>query len=219
MKLWKAHGLGNDYLVWEGDANTLDAAKVQVICHRHTGIGGDGILEPTYTKDGLFGVRIWNPDGSIAEKSGNGLRIFAHWLHYTQNAPKIFFVDTGYCRVQAHILDDKISMEMGKPTFYKEIPYQKIWKTPYIENDGTFELYAMESLIHWCLFDEELIIWMRCKLLRDEHVPNRTNVQFKKLCRRHRHKNLGRGAGEASASSSSSYAVAAIAYRLGSLMR
>ena len=67
--------------------------------------GADGILEPCDSVVADFGVRIWNPDGSIAEKSGNGLRIFAHWLHYHQGAPKRFRIDTGACIVQAHILD------------------------------------------------------------------------------------------------------------------
>ena len=72
MQLWKAHGLGNDYLVWEGSANTLDEGQVRKICHRCKGVGGDGILEPIESKHADFGVRIWNPDGSVAEKSGNG---------------------------------------------------------------------------------------------------------------------------------------------------
>ena len=79
VRLWKAHGLGNDYLVWEGGANILSKTRVQAICDRHYGCGGDGILERVPTKKGDYGVRIWNPDGSVAEKSGNGLRIFAHW--------------------------------------------------------------------------------------------------------------------------------------------
>ena len=93
MQLWKAHGLGNDYLVWEGKAKELTSQRVQKICHRTQGVGSDGILEPCDSVVADFGVRIWNPDGSIAEKSGNGLRIFAHWLHYHQAAQSCF--DTG----------------------------------------------------------------------------------------------------------------------------
>ena len=113
MRLWKAHGLGNDYLVWEGGANILNKTRVQAICDRHYGCGGDGILERVPTKKGDYGVRIWNPDGSVAEKSGNGLRIFAHWLHYEQDAPKKFSIDTGFCLVQAEIVGENISIEMG----------------------------------------------------------------------------------------------------------
>lgn len=82
MKLVKYHGLGNDYLVFDINKNTekLDKQAVVKICNRHSGFGSDGILEgPSITEDG-FGVKIYNPDGSLAEKSGNGVRIFARYL-------------------------------------------------------------------------------------------------------------------------------------------
>jgi diaminopimelate epimerase len=78
----KGHGLGNDYLVVD-QADLpfeLTAAKVQAICDRHRGIGSDGLLVGTITDD-AFKLRIYNPDGSEAEKSGNGLRIFGAWLY------------------------------------------------------------------------------------------------------------------------------------------
>ena len=79
MEFVKSHGLGNDYLVCcSGEPMTPQWAID--ICNRHTGLGGDGVLEPFETNKADYGVRIWNPDGSLAEKSGNGLRIFARWL-------------------------------------------------------------------------------------------------------------------------------------------
>ena len=64
----------------------LTPQRVVAICDRHQGIGGDGILEPGIHGGGSihsthhFGLRIWNPDGSVAEKSGNGIRIYGYWL-------------------------------------------------------------------------------------------------------------------------------------------
>ena len=79
--LTKSHGLGNDYLV--ADPAELPFAvtpeRVRLLCDRHFGIGSDGLL----TFESRLGVRIFNPDGSEAEKSGNGLRIFARWLYST----------------------------------------------------------------------------------------------------------------------------------------
>ena len=78
----KSHGLGNDYIV-------IDPAKVpfevtpeavRLICDRHRGVGSDGILLVAPGDGADFGVRIFNPDGSEAEKSGNGARIFAKFL-------------------------------------------------------------------------------------------------------------------------------------------
>lgn len=55
--------------------------QVQRICHRNYGVGSDGILlGPLECADADFALRIFNPDGSEAKKSGNGLRIFARYL-------------------------------------------------------------------------------------------------------------------------------------------
>ncbi len=91
----KYHGLGNDYLVV--DPNVHDVAltpeAIRLICDRNFGIGSDGILYGPVDTDGIRGVRIFNPDGSGAEKSGNGLRIFAKYLFeskYVAGKDKIY---------------------------------------------------------------------------------------------------------------------------------
>jgi diaminopimelate epimerase len=82
--LWaftKYHALGNDYIVIDPKnlPSPLTAAQVKTICHRHFGVGSDGILlGPLPSRKAKFALRIFNPDGSEAEKSGNGLRIFIH---------------------------------------------------------------------------------------------------------------------------------------------
>src|SRR4029079_13224981 len=101
----KSHGLGNDYIV-------IDPAKVpfamtteavQLICDRHIGVGSDGILLVQRPTAADFGVRIYNPDGSDAEKSGNGIRIFAKYLRehgYTDQ--DCFTIDTAGGRIGGH---------------------------------------------------------------------------------------------------------------------
>src|SRR5271157_4445413 len=79
----KYHALGNDYIVVEPKnlASPLTAEQVKTICHRNYGVGSDGmLLGPLPSKSAPFGLRIFNPDGSEAEKSGNGLRIFSRYL-------------------------------------------------------------------------------------------------------------------------------------------
>jgi diaminopimelate epimerase len=76
--LEKWHGAGNDFLVAvrpRGDAR-IDEATARRWCDRHTGIGADGVLEGTFTSDGLV-MHLRNADGSVAELSGNGLRCLA----------------------------------------------------------------------------------------------------------------------------------------------
>ncbi len=79
----KYHALGNDYLVVEAASWSpwLHAAALRRILDRQRGIGADGVLvRDADPAPGRFALRIFNPDGSQAEKSGNGLRIFARYL-------------------------------------------------------------------------------------------------------------------------------------------
>ena len=83
MRFAKYHALGNDYLVLEPkDCPALFSPEaIRKVCHRHFGLGSDGILwGPLPSLQSEFGLRIFNPDGSEAEKSGNGLRIFSRYL-------------------------------------------------------------------------------------------------------------------------------------------
>ena len=79
----KYHALGNDYIVVDPKnlPSPLTVSQIKTICHRNYGVGSDGILlGPLPSKKAPFGLRIFNPDGSEAEKSGNGLRIFSRYL-------------------------------------------------------------------------------------------------------------------------------------------
>ena len=81
MRFEKWHALGNAYLLVEQpDAGELSAARVRRLCDGDIGIGSDGLLEVTGRDAARAAVRIWNPDGSTAELSGNGTRIAAAWL-------------------------------------------------------------------------------------------------------------------------------------------
>ena len=82
MHYYKYHALGNDYIVID-PAKTdikLTTENVRLICDRNFGIGSDGILYgPLFINNNIH-LKIYNPDGSIAEKSGNGVRIFSRYL-------------------------------------------------------------------------------------------------------------------------------------------
>ena len=81
MRFEKWHALGNAYLLVEQpDAGELSEARVRRLCDVDTGIGSDGLLEVTGRDAARASVRIWNPDGSTAELSGNGTRIAAAWM-------------------------------------------------------------------------------------------------------------------------------------------
>jgi diaminopimelate epimerase len=134
MKFERYHALGNDYLVMDPQVQPsharagLSDAEVIRICHRHFGVGSDGILWGNLTNAAgsgqAFGLRILNPDASEAEKSGNGLRIFCRYLYDTQqvgDAP--FEVWTLGGVVQAQILQQgkQVRVAVGQARFVRSV--------------------------------------------------------------------------------------------------
>src|SRR5512144_2747630 len=120
----KSHGLGNDYIVLDEQALSfpLTPEAVRTICDPHYGVGSDGILLVVPAMGADFGVRIFNPDGGEAEKSGNGLRILAKFLydHGYADAPA-FSVSTLGGVVRARLALDagrvtEITADMGRAT-------------------------------------------------------------------------------------------------------
>ena len=71
------------------DAGELSAGRVRRLCDVDTGIGSDGLLEVTGRDGARAVVRIWNPDGSTAELSGNGTRIAAAWMLRESGLPEV----------------------------------------------------------------------------------------------------------------------------------
>ncbi|HEX6913193.1 MAG TPA: diaminopimelate epimerase [Longimicrobium sp.] len=124
---FKGHGLGNDYIALELAALGLELTPlaVRLVCDRHNGVGSDGILARVPSDAADFGVRIFNPDGSEAEKSGNGLRIFAAYLleQGDVDVRRPFTVETpgGVVRMEIHNQSEDgvlaVEVEMGTATF------------------------------------------------------------------------------------------------------
>lgn len=209
MVLVRGHGLGNDYLIL-ADGPTLSAEMVRHICNRHTGVGSDGMLEPIAGGECDYGVRIWNPDGSIAEKSGNGLRIFARWLR-DEGAPARFSVWTGTDRVHCDVGPQSITVDMGTANFHgdgEELVADVL---------GTALDVGNPHFVSFAEPDD----WQRVGAMLEVHprFVNRTNVQFATIVDDVTvHIRIWeRGAGVTPASGSSSCAAAAAAVRTGRL--
>jgi diaminopimelate epimerase len=95
LRVAKAHGLGNDFLlVDEVDCPAAADGWARRLCDRHTGVGADGVL--VYgSSGGSARMRLINADGSEAEISGNGLRCLAAWLSWKGRVPPAHVVETG----------------------------------------------------------------------------------------------------------------------------
>ncbi len=231
----KYHALGNDYLVVDGDLlrPKLNAERVRALCDRHTGIGGDGVLALHRPSRGAFALRIWNPDGSEAEKSGNGVRILARFLWefgYLKKRELEIATRGGIVVAQLAVAKGavrSIRVEMGHASFASRgIP---VLGPPREVIDEPLRIGSVELRVtcvsvgnpHCVRFVSELhpeaLRSLGPQLENHAMFPNRTNVQLARVRSRSAIDMLvwERGAGETRASGSSSCAVAAAAHRLG----
>jgi diaminopimelate epimerase len=233
----KGHGLGNDYIVMEQAAlpAALTEEAIVRVCDRNWGVGSDGILLLVPTTRADFGLRIFNPDGTEAEKSGNGLRIFAKYLWDRGHArgKKTFTVDTkgGVVECTCHERDGRVNfvtVEMGRVTFRApDIPMngpdRDVVSVPLQLADGTAVTATALSVgnPHCVLFVDRLdeAETRRLGPLVERHpaFPQRTNVQFARVTGRDSLDILiwERGAGYTLASGSSSCGAASAAVRNG----
>lgn len=233
----KYHALGNDYLVIDPQKTGIDLSfdAVRLICHRNFGIGSDGILYGPIFANSRISLRIFNPDGSEAEKSGNGIRIFSKYL-----------VDAGYVlkgrfelktlggSVAVEVLDDKanlIRVDMGPVTFRSDLipvkgAVREVVDEP-LELDGdTYSVTCLSIGNPHCVIPVDTLSPESAKKLGplvENHpmFPNRINMQLLKLLNRNtiRIEIWERGAGYTLASGSSSCAAASAAFRLGMVDR
>lgn len=233
----KGHGLGNDYLVIdERDLpGPLTPAAIVRICDRNWGVGGDGILVKVPSPRAHFGLRILNPDGSEAEKSGNGLRIFAKYLWDHGLAPgPVFTVDTlgGVVECECHVRAGRMSfvtVEMGRATFQApDIPMsgpprEVIGERLTLADGSELTVTAVSVGNPHCVafrdtpLDEAEVRRLGPLVERHAAFPQRTNVQFARRRGRDAIEIMiwERGAGWTLASGSSSCGAAAAAVRNG----
>jgi len=232
----KSHGLGNEYIVLDQSAIDFELTTVRVIqlCNIHVGIGSDGILLKVPAGNADFGLRILNPDGSEAEKSGNGLRIFAKYLFDFGFTSKMqFTIATLGGVATAHILEQingkafMIRVDIGRANFKsKEIPVsfnkEECFDESVAIGDEEYRIHCVSVGNPHCVvvkdqLDEAEI--KRVGTLIENHpmFPNRINVQFVKVVSRDVVEALiwERGAGFTQASGSSSSAIAAVLVKKG----
>ena len=229
----KYHALGNDYIVIDPKnlPAPLTTEQVKTICHRNFGAGSDGILlGPLPAPNAVCALKIYNPDGSLAEKSGNGVRIFSRYLWDTKfvgNDEFALQTDGGIVRSTVFDGGKMARVEMGRVSFDSETipvagPKREVINEKISVGGREFTFCAATIGNPHCVLPLPEI---SAKLAHEfgpllevhPNFPNRTNVQFLKVLDR---ANIQieiweRGAGYTLASGSSSSASAAVAHRLG----
>src|SRR5271167_3097073 len=119
MRFEKWQALGNDYLIVEHDelAFALTPARVRRLCEGHFGVCADGVLELSRPKDqaNVADLRIFNPDGTEAELSGNGAREAIMYLrrHWTDRDELSIHTAAGEIRPTITV-PDTCRVDMGR---------------------------------------------------------------------------------------------------------
>lgn len=233
ITLEKYHGLGNDYLVFDPAKNDFELTKesVTLICDRHFGIGSDGILEGPIIENEQLTLKIYNPDGSEAQKSGNGIRIFAKYLKdagYVQKSHVTIATPGGPVYVQ-YLNEEgtRIKASMGTLSFWSdEIPVtgerREVVNESMVFGRIPYKVTcASIGNPHCVIFLNEISKELVCRIGKNsedaKYFPERINTQLLKVIDRN---NIEieiyeRGAGYTLASGSSGCAAAGAAYKLG----
>lgn len=233
---YKYQGMGNDYLVIDPKklkpSIIMNTHNIRLICDRCFGVGSDGILYgPIYDDSKIPLLQIFNPDGSEAEKSGNGVRIFAQYLLDSkyESGSKFKIMTKGGEVVAEQQEHNKrfLKIDMGKPSFNtKEIPVHSDKKEVIDEelaiDDTKFNITCVAiGNPHCVIFQSKTNIDFAKKygplIEKNAMFPNRTNVQFVEILDKHNIKIeiWERGAGYTLASGTSSIAAACAAHKKG----
>ncbi|MDR7252238.1 diaminopimelate epimerase [Nocardioides sp. BE266] len=114
----KGHGTENDFVVLpdrDGSVHgDLSPERVRALCDRRAGIGGDGVLRAVRREDGWF-MDYRNADGSVSEMCGNGVRVFARYLHEREGEPFPMDIATRAGVKRLERTGDEYTADMGAP--------------------------------------------------------------------------------------------------------
>ena len=233
ITLERYHGLGNDYLVYDPNKNELELnkANVEMLCNRNMGLGSDGILEGPFIGEKHMSLRIWNPDGSVAEKSGNGVRIFAKYLKdagYVQKKNYKLVTDGGLVEI-TYLNEDgsRLRSSMGRLSFWSdEIPVTGE-RREVINEDMVFgrTLYPVTCVSvgnpHCVIPMREISQPLVCKIGNYSEVaryfPDRINTEIMKVIDNNNIaiETYERGAGYTMVTGAGACAAAGVAHKLG----
>ncbi len=233
FKFTKMQSLGNDFVVLDGIADTIDLtpSDAKLIADRNIGIGCDQILKITPAdKSGVFGLQIFNNDGSQSAQCGNGARCVARFvsdLNYATHSSVDFRTDSGI--LQCKVLDRKnVCVALGIPNFIPEaIPFQadeELLQYPLEVKSELFNISALSIGNPHAVFVVPDVTQARVEELGPEvefhkNFPQRTNVEFMEVVDRStiRLRVHERGVGETKACGSGASASVVAGIRLGLL--
>lgn len=155
FKFYKYHGTGNDFIIVDnrdGNFDVTDVEKIKLLCHRHFGIGADGVILLENNEKSDFGMVYLNSDGSRGAMCGNGARCIVHFAHYILKIVKDphhvrFLAPDGEHEAEINGSIIRLKMrDMGNVTERNSLPFVYCGTTPhnikFVENLENFPVFV-----------------------------------------------------------------------------
>ncbi len=187
----KYHGLGNDFIIVDNDKNreVITPTKAIQLCNRNFGVGADGVLVISPSKQADIKMDIFNSDGSQPQMCGNGIRCavkFALDTNIFSPQPDQVSVETGRGVLTCVIDGDSVTAKMGRPIFEcDQIPIKaegQFLNQPITCEEYTFNGYAVSMgnphLVIFALPKQKILENISLALSQHPWFPEQTNVEF-----------------------------------------
>lgn len=201
MRFTKMHGAGNDFILIKSE--DIQGKKLselaKAMCHRHFGIGADGLMAvyPSLTAD--VRMEYYNSDGSVAAMCGNGIRCFSKFVHDAGIVQKLAFTVETRAGIKAVELfkegdETRVRVSMGTPVLQaEEVPARidgpRVWAYPIEAGGVTYPAYAIRMGVpHTVILTDEISSELTESagpdIERHAIFPERTNVNFMQILSR-----------------------------------
>ena len=199
MKFWKYHGLGNDFIILNNieSQTPMDGKAAEKLCHRHFGIGADGVILVEQSSQADIRMIIYNSDGSRPEMCGNGIRCFAKFVYgkgIVKKSNIAFETDAGIMNIEIKLDGENARaavVNMGQPNFSAaKVPV--IIDKPEVINyeidieGNKFNITSMlMGVPHTVVFvdslEDEAVMQLGKLIENSKYFPRKTNVNFVKV--------------------------------------
>ena len=199
MKFWKYHGLGNDFIILNNieSQTPMDGKAAEKLCHRHFGIGADGVILVEQSSQADIRMIIYNSDGSRPEMCGNGIRCFAKFVYgkgIVKKSNIAVETDAGIMNIEIKLDGENARaavVNMGQPNFSAaKVPV--IIDKPEVINyeidieGNKFNITSMlMGVPHTVVFvdslEDEAVMQLGKLIENSKYFPRKTNVNFVKV--------------------------------------
>jgi diaminopimelate epimerase len=181
LEFTKMNGAGNDFVLIDNRAQKIKLTREQIVrlCHRHRGIGADGImlLIPCASGKADWAWEFYNSDGSSGEMCGNGSRCFARFVQKRTGNPNDFTFETGAGVIGAKFRGDRVTVNLTAPADFRLDEQVKL--SSGLETVHSINTGVPHAVLYVSDADKAMVTKIGPEVRHHAHfAPKGTNVNF-----------------------------------------